>query len=296
MSYFNIDNLYKNQDILKFKECYAMEKVHGTSAHITFKSGRLSFFSGGSSHEEFIKNFDQNLLTQMFSTMALEDTSITIYGEACGGRLQGMSHTYGDKLMFIAFEVKIGDKWLNVPTAEKIVFNLGLEFMPYKLISTKLEDIDRERDAPSEVAIRRGCGNNVGRNGITPPIREGVVLRPLEEYTKNNGERIIAKHKRDEFMETNTPRKVISPDQMKSLEDAKAIANEWVVPERLNHILTSGVIEAKIENTGKIIQLMIEDVLKESKGEIIDSPGARKEIGRLTALMFKESLKGSLNQ
>jgi hypothetical protein len=97
-------------------------------------------------------------------------------------------------------------------------------------------------------------------------------------------------------METNTPRKVISPDQMKSLEDAKAIANEWVVPERLNHILTSGVIEAKIENTGKIIQLMIEDVLKESKGEIIDSPGARKEIGRLTALMFKESLKGSLNQ
>ena len=127
-------------------------------------------------------------------------------------------------------------------------------------------------------------------------MREGIVLRPLEEMTLNNGERVIAKHKRDEFRETSTPRKVISPEKLKMIEDAKAIANEWVTYERLMHILTSGKIEAKIENTGKIIELMIEDVMREAKGEIKESPDANKQIGRLTALMFKEYLKESLKQ
>jgi hypothetical protein len=30
MGYLHIDNLYKSQDILLFKRCYALEKIHGT--------------------------------------------------------------------------------------------------------------------------------------------------------------------------------------------------------------------------------------------------------------------------
>ena len=59
MAYMHIDNLYKNQEVLLFKECYAMEKIHGTSAHIRSKreesetifvkkiKNNLSFSSGG---------------------------------------------------------------------------------------------------------------------------------------------------------------------------------------------------------------------------------------------------------
>ena len=63
MSYMHISNLYRERDILLFKECYAMEKIHGTSAHISFtpslKPGteQLNFFSGGEKHENFIKLF-----------------------------------------------------------------------------------------------------------------------------------------------------------------------------------------------------------------------------------------------
>ena len=32
MGYLHIENLYKAQDILLFRECYALEKVHGTAA------------------------------------------------------------------------------------------------------------------------------------------------------------------------------------------------------------------------------------------------------------------------
>jgi len=64
MSYLSIDNLYKNQTILLFKECYAMEKIHGTSAHISYQNSNIGFFSGGSKHEDFIKLFNREELKQ----------------------------------------------------------------------------------------------------------------------------------------------------------------------------------------------------------------------------------------
>ena len=34
MSYLHIQNLYKDPRILMLREVYALEKIHGTSAHI----------------------------------------------------------------------------------------------------------------------------------------------------------------------------------------------------------------------------------------------------------------------
>lgn len=54
------------------------------------------------------------------------------------------------------------------------------------------------------------------RNGMGSHIREGVILRPLIEVRKNNDERIIVKHKRDEFRETKEHRHVeTDPDKLK---------------------------------------------------------------------------------
>ena len=58
MGYLHINNLYRDQDILLFKRCYAMEKVHGTSTHISYRAQAienpgLTFFSGGASHATF---------------------------------------------------------------------------------------------------------------------------------------------------------------------------------------------------------------------------------------------------
>ncbi len=282
MAYLDIENLYKNQTILLFKECYAMEKIHGTSAHITYKEGQLTFFSGGGKYETFVALFDQDKLKTQFDDMALGDKSVIIYGEFYGGKLQGMSNTYGPNQKFVAFDVNINDVWLNVPKAEQITKSMGLEFVHYTIIPTTLEAIDFERGTDSIQAIRNGTGTH---------MREGIVLRPIEEMTTNNGERVIAKHKRDEFKETKTTRKIDDPTKLAVLSEAKLIADEWVTYERLNHILTKGMIESKIENTGTIIKLMIDDIIREANTEIIDSPESRKEIGKLTAIMFKNYLK-----
>jgi len=284
MAYLHIDNLYKNQDILLFTECYAMEKIHGTSAHISYNNGEVKFFSGGGKYDNFISLFNIDDLKRRFGEVIIGDETVVVYGESYGGKQQGMSAVYGKEGKFVAFEVKIGGIWLNVPKAEQITLGLGLEFVYYNRISVNMPAIDAERDALSVQAKRNGMGEHP---------REGIVLRPIEEVTKNNGSRIIAKHKTDAYSEIKTPREV-SPEKLRIIEEARAIADEWVTPMRLEHILSGNGLELSMENIGKVIPLMIEDIIREAEGEIVDSSDARKEIGRQTALLIKRKLKVSL--
>lgn len=287
MGYLHINNLYKDQTILLFKECYAMEKIHGTSAHISwnYEKKEIRFFSGGEKYENFISLFDKEFLTEKFTNMFGTSNAI-IYGEAYGGKQQGMSATYGKELRFIAFDVKVNNLWLNVKNAESVCESLGIEFVSYEIVSTDIESLNRERDKYSVQAKRNGCGDD--------KLREGVVLRPLQEFIMNNGNRIIAKHKRDEFKETKTKREV-SPERLKVLEDAEAIAEEWVTEMRLNHVLDKLPQDTNIEHTRIVIEAMIEDIYREAAGEIIESKEVVKFIGSKTASMFKRMLQNKLN-
>lgn len=309
MSYADIDNLYKNQDILMFKECYAMEKIHGTSAHVSWSTptipgateveqvafsadrGSLAFFSGGEKHENFVKLFDEQKLKDAFVKMGQPE--VTVYGEAYGGKCQGMSKTYGKELKFVVFEVRIGKSWLCVPNAHKVCDELGLEFVHYRKIPTDLLALDAERDAPSEQAFRNGCA--VREDPSTHKKREGIVLRSLIEVRKNNGERIIAKHKRDDFQERKTPQQILDPAKLKVLTDAQAIADEWVTAMRLVHVIDHIKAEVKrdvsIEDTGIVCKEMVADIGKEAVGEIIESKETRVAISKRAAGLFKEWLK-----
>jgi len=284
MGYLHIDNLYKNQDILMFKECFALEKIHGTSSHVSFKEGELRFFNGGENREKFLSIFNHEELKKRFVEFNLNNT--TIYGEAYGGKQQGMRDTYGKETRFVAFDVKIGDIWLSVSDAEKVVKNLGLEFVYYVRISTDLKVIDAERDAPSVQAKRNGI--------LEDKKREGVVLRPIIELRKNNGSRIICKHKRDDFRETKSRRKITDPEKLKVLKKADVIADEWVTPMRLSHVLQKFPEDVNIEKTGVIIDAMIEDIEREAKGEIVESNAARRAISKKTAQLFKRNLKNRI--
>ncbi len=276
MGYLHIGNLYKEQDILLFKECYALEKVHGTSAHVRWYDRTLHFHSGGVSQEAFEKLFDMTMLLHRFELLGHDD--VTVYGEAYGGKMQKMGDTYGRALNFIVFDVKVGDCWLSVPDMAEVAKGLNLESVPFERIPTTLEAIDAARDAPSVVAKRRGCGAD--------KQREGVVLRPLIEVTKNNGERIITKHRLEKFNERATAQAVTDPAKLKVLQEAEAIANEWVTEMRLTHVLDK--LQAKeMKDTPRVIVAMKEDVYREAKGEIVESKEAEAAIGKRTAALFK---------
>lgn len=287
MGYLHIDNLYKNQTIRLFRECYALEKVHGTSAHIRWSKGALTFYAGGEKHENFVALFDVAALTEAFQKLGRD--KVIVYGEAYGGKQQGMRHTYGDKLCFIAFDVKIDDAWLNVPSMDRLAAGLGLEVVPWRKVSTDLDALDAERDLPSEVAIRRDI--------TEPREREGVILRPLVEMTLNNGERVIAKHKGDKFRETTKPRPVVDADKLAVLTQAQEIADEWVTGERLRHVLSKIEIDGKVADMSMrptVIAAMVEDIYREGRGEIVESKEARTAIGTSAAKLFKAELSSRL--
>lgn len=291
MGYMKIDNLYRNLTIMHFKQCYALEKVHGTSAHVQWNHEKVAFFSGGETHARFVALFDEVALTDRFAAEGFaEDAVVTIYGEAYGGKQQGMKATYGDKLCFIAFDVRIGDVWLSVPDAHAYCQKFGIEFVPYAFIPTTEECLNLHRDMDSVVAIRRGMGEG--------HMREGIVLRPPFEVRLNNGSRVIAKHKRHDFRETATPRP-LDPEKIKVLEQAEAVAEEWCVPMRLQHVLgklEQGGIFMGMSDIPKVLRAMVDDIYTEAKGEIVESRDVARAISSKAALLFKQHLQRKIKE
>ena len=292
MGYMKIENLYRSTDILQFKQVYALEKVHGTSAHIQWSKGKVSLFSGGEKPDRFAGLFDLDQLANDFKAQEhAEDCIVRIHGEAYGGKQQGMKATYGEQLCFIAFDVLIGDVWLDVPKAHAYCEKFGVEFVPYAFVQANEETLNLHRDMDSIVAIRRGMGEG--------HKREGIVLRPPFEVRQNNGARVIAKHKREEFRETKSPRQGLDPEKLKVLEQAEAIAEEWVVPMRLRHVLDK--VEAlgvplAMESVSRVIHAMIGDIYTEAKGEIVESRDVAKAIGAKTAQLFKKHLQQKIKE
>ncbi len=298
MSYINIPPLWKDQTILMFKEVWSLEKIHGTSSHITWKAqGQTIHYhrgGGNTTHDQFVALFPEDLKQMLQAKFPAKD--VNIYGECYGSYdIQGeVVSVYGEQLRFIAFDVQVqgirqtkkGEVeemlWLDVPKADKLCKEFNIPFVYYEKTSTDIAELDAHREKDSVQAIRNGMG--------TGHHREGVVLRPLIELTKNNGERIIAKHRRDEFGETKTPRPV-NAEEFRILEDAKAIAEEWATPRRLQHVLDKLPKDLTIRDTKTVIEAMVADIYREADGEIIQSEEAAKAIGTETALMFRELIK-----
>lgn len=284
MGYAHIENLYRPeaQIILAFRECYALEKIHGTSSHVSCKDGKLHLFAGGESHERFVALFRQDALLVASAAVA-EGKDWIVFGEAYGGKQQDMSATYGKELRFVAFDVKIGECWLDVPSAAKFAEALELEFVPYNRGPCTLEWLNEQRDLPSRIAVLRGI--------TEPKIAEGIVIRPPFEVRLNNGERVCAKHKRPEFSERKSKADTeVDPAKRQEFESAQAIAEEWVTAMRLTHVLDKRPDISSVEHTGQLIQAVVEDILREGAGEVADTKANRKAIGALAASMFKKRI------
>lgn len=258
-------------------ECYALEKIHGTSAHVSYRQGILTFFAGGEDHQRFIQLFDESSLKEKMAEKFLESDDLVIYGEAFGGKQQGMLETYGKNLRFLAFDVKLNGCWLDVPSAEGLASELGIGFVPYERGPLTLVWLDEQRNRPSLVAV------------VPDKMREGVVIRPIHELQHKDGSRVIAKHKRPEFRETKTERKV-DPEQAVVWAEAEAIAEEWVTPMRLEHVLQKTPYN-NVKDTGSVIRAMQEDVEREGSGEFVWSKDVGRAVAKTTLKLLQDFLR-----
>jgi hypothetical protein len=82
----------------------------------------------------------------------------------------------------------------------------------------------------------------------------------------------------------------------KILSDGQAIADEWVVYNRLEHVLQTFETAPTIEQTREVIAAMVQDVKREAEGEIVLTDAAVKAIGKKTAKLFKEKLVAQIRE
>lgn len=281
MGYLSIINLYKVAHVIdEYKEWYALEKIHGTSAHMTYRKndGKLGFFSGGENYERFSKLFDSQKIRSALDSVEFEN--VIFYGEAYGGKQQGMKEVYGDQPKFIVFDVMLNGKWLNVPDAEAIGNQCGLEFVFYEKVKSTAEELNNARDRPSTQAIRNGKGGD--------HKSEGVVIRPLEESVDKYGERMIYKHKAAEFSEHKTPKNL--GEKAVVMENNLKIAEDWVTERRLEHVLQKLKRDEIAIDHRSVIEGMLEDVKKESIGELTMTPELSKMVKQIAGKIYKTYL------
>lgn len=284
MGYLKIPNLYADTRILEEERggsVYALEKIHGTSCHFSYKPGEKepSVYSGGIKHDLFVAQFNLARLQSMFDrAFGPALISLIVYGEGYGGKCQAMSDVYGKETRFVAFDVKVNGRWLSVDVASACAEILGFEFVHYEKVPCTIEALNAARDKPSAQAERNGMGVQYG---------EGIVIRPILE-NRYGDDRAIAKHKRPEFSEHKTPREVTGAE-IAVLADARAIADEWVTEMRLNHVIDKvlGADAPTMQKTGVVVSAMIADIEAEGASEIVISPAARRAIGHAAARLYK---------
>ena len=288
MAYMHIDNLYRDQRVLQYKKLWATEKIHGTSAWITWRDNMITLHSGGGSSVVFKELFDLPFITVKFVELFGSKT-VKLHGEFYGGKIQKMSHVYG-KSDFIMFDIKVEDVFLSHDKVISLGKTFGIPVVESRIIDATLEEIDRIRALPSALAIWKGNGFHV---------REGIVLKPLEECVSNNGKRVIAKHKNDEYMETGTQR-TVDPEALQRLEDGKAIALEWVVPNRfdhvIDHIMSGALQDLDRTHTKVVIDEMIADIRREGEEEIVWNQAVDRAIAAETRKLFFKWLDDQIGE
>ncbi|QGR53687.1 RNA ligase [Moumouvirus maliensis] len=290
----HIESLYKCPEFFQlFSEVFCMEKIHGTSTWIRYERGhQLNFHSGGESGESFKFIFNEEFLKNKLDFLSVENNwnIVKIHGEGYGGRQQGMSKTYGSELKFIVFDIyvestntDVNPKYLNVPEAENIAKELQLEFVYYVRGINTPEWIEEQSNEESIQAIRNGLGSG--------KPREGVVVRPIVESVFSNGQRAITKHKNAEFWEIKTRRPL--GERLKVVEGINEIVEDWLTDQRFNHVIDRVLQQKSNKILEKhdikiLLDLMVEDIKRESEGEVVWNDKLVSAIRKKTAIMFKD--------
>ncbi len=266
---------------------YKLEDYHGSVSNAD-GYGRMEHRAGCHDPDDFAERIMDGSIVQGVMRKAEAvgkdplDTPFTVHGELYGGKLQGMSKTYGQEVRFIAFDVLVNGRWLPMDLAAEFCSSIGVDFVPVTVVADPSEErLTRLRDSPSEVARRNGCSGNKDRYGNCPPIREGIVIRPTREFFTSRMERVIAKFKRPEFSETKSRKdcafKASEEDEAKTASILESV-DEWVVDTRLSHVLDKLSMpnpeKSDLRRSGEVIKAMVEDVTREGGlKELVSKPG-----------------------
>jgi hypothetical protein len=165
------------------------EKVDGTNIRVIWDAGSKSLVFGGKTDNAQIPAKLYEKLSLMFTEEDMErvfpDTSVCLYGEGYGAKIQKGGGNYRQDQSFVLFDVKIDRWWLERHNVIAIAETLGIDVVPIIGNGTLFDMVEM---------VKKGFDSQWGAFDA-----EGIVARPAVELIARNGQRIITKIKHRDF-------------------------------------------------------------------------------------------------
>ncbi len=174
-------------EYLKNNEWVYTEKVDGTNIRVMYDD--YIRFAGKTNNallpEKLFEKLVDIFLPQKETFKSIFDSSVCLYGEGYGSKIQKGGERYRQDQSFVMFDVKIGEWWLSRDSIENIAKKLNIDVVPIIGTGTLIEMV--------EIAQ---CGTCSLWGGFEA---EGIVARPKVEMKDRSGNRIITKIKYKDF-------------------------------------------------------------------------------------------------
>lgn len=196
--YTEIENLRNFPDVFApGEEVVVCEKIHGTNARIGWVEGKLLAGSHGLQRKrpepEQVATSTYWFPSTLESVRSLLDelrqqhAVAIVYGEIYGSRVQSLHYGRRDGLGFAAFDLLVGEHYLDFDDFAKLCERHGVATVPL---------LERGPFSLARVAeLSRGQTALADRH-----IREGVVVRPVAERFDPQVGRAILKYVSDDYL------------------------------------------------------------------------------------------------
>lgn len=179
-------------ELLKDVPWIFTEKVDGTNIRIMWDGNKVSI--GGKTDNAQIPATLYDSLLELFMGEANEqifeqvfgETSVCLYGEGYGAKIQKGGGDYRQDNSFVLFDVKVGDWWLQREDAEDVAKKMDIDIVPILLEGTLQEASDM---------VAKGFNSQWGEF-----VAEGLVGTPKTPLLTRRGDRIITKLKHKDFV------------------------------------------------------------------------------------------------
>lgn len=199
---------WRRRDFPVISQWEIYEKIDGTNIRVHFQpaertsedtiiEGRVDFYSRNSDEPNVnIPPVVLKFLRELFdydriSKLLFKET--ILFGEAFGGKIQGMSKLYGPVPRFALFDVIEYSYWQSRDVVLWRSVDLGIEMAPLLGVIGSVELLNPRDRVLGDYASVSKVGSGVGRP-------EGVILHPRGCVLHNGyGERVIAKLKWVDF-------------------------------------------------------------------------------------------------
>lgn len=185
-----LENQWRLPEFEYLKDClwYCQEKIDGMNIRVGWDAQTKMVYYGGKTDKAVIPPFLMVKLQELFPVEKVDrlypDTSMLLYGEGCGPKIQKDGERYSKEPTFFLFDVQIKELFLERNNVRDIAEHLNL-YVPVEHVISLSQAIYKTQEGFPSVFV----------GGLA----EGLVCRPQVELQTRMGYRVITKIKHKDF-------------------------------------------------------------------------------------------------